>query len=327
MSWPGFTKGRGMAQTALAVDSPEHGTAAPRRVRRLAGRLGADGRAWLLLLPSLVFLCLFTYWPIVQVLLQALTIETFGSQATSLGLGNFDRLFADAAFTGALLNNLVYAVGTIAPSIALALALAVGLQEATRFNALLRTVVFFPVLLPLVAAAALFLFVFLPGIGLLDYYLATLGAGQTNWLGDPDLALWSLVGLTVWKNAGYYMLFFLAGLQAIPLDLYEAARIEGAGAWRRFTRITLPLLGPSLAFVLVIALVNVITQVDHVVVLTEGGPSGATDLLLFYIYQTAHESYDYGKAAAATVVSVAILLALSLVSLRTLERGVHYEAS
>lgn len=283
-------------------------------------------RAFLLLVPSLVFLAAFTYWPIGQVIVQALTIETFGSDSVSYGFGNFTRLLADDGFGRAVLNNLVYAVGTIVPSIVVALGLAVGLQEATRFNAALRTVVFFPVLLPLVAAAALFLFVFMPGIGLLDYYLARFGASNTNWLGDPDLALGSLIVLTVWKNAGYYMLFFLAGLQAVPLDLYEAARIEGAGPWARFRRITLPLLGPTMAFVLVIALVNVITQVDHVVVLTKGGPSDATNLLLFYIYQQAHENYDYGKAAAATVLSVAGLLALSFLSLRTLERGIHYEA-
>ena len=299
-----------------------------RRTRPAAGaRARAEAlRAATLLVPSLIFLAAFTYWPIGQVILQSVTIETFGSREVSFGAGNFERLLADASFSRALVNNVVYALGTIVPSVAIAMALAVGLQDATRFNAALRTVVFFPVLLPLVAAAALFMFVFLPGIGLLDYYLGKLGADNTNWLGDPDLALWSLIVITVWKNAGYYMLFFLAGLQAIPLDLYEAARIEGAGPWARFRRITLPLLGPTTAFVLVIALVNVITQVDHVVVLTEGGPSDATNLLLFYIYQQAHENYDYGKAAAATVLSVAGLLALSFLSLRTLERGIHYEA-
>jgi sn-glycerol 3-phosphate transport system permease protein len=182
------------------------------------------------------------------------------------------------------------------------------------------------VLLPLVAAAALFSFVFLPGIGLLDYYLAKLGAHQVNWLGNPKVALWSLIGLTIWKNAGYYMLFFLAGLQSVPSDLYEAARLEGAGALSRFRRITLPLLGPTLAFVFVIALINAVTQIDHVVVLTKGGPSDSTNLLLFYIYQQAHENYDTGKAAAATVVTLALLLALSVLSLRTLERGVHHES-
>lgn len=283
------------------------------------------GLALGLLAPSLVFLVLFTYWPIVQVGLDALTLVTFGSKTVAYGFGNFGRLFDDPAFAHAVTNNLIYAVGTVVPSIALALALALGLQETTGIVTTIRTVVFFPVLIPLVAAAALFLFVFLPGIGLLDHHLAKLGLPRTNWLGDPDVALVSLIGLTVWKNAAYYMLFFLAGLQAIPADLYDAARIEGASAAQRFARVTLPLLGPTFAFVVVIALVNVVTQVDHVVVLTKGGPSDSTNLVLFYIYQQAHENFDTGKAAAATVVSLAALAALSVLSLRTLERAVHYE--
>lgn len=299
----------------------------PRATPRLpTAAMRRDRLAFALLAPSLVFLLAFTYWPIAQVVSQSLTIETFGTKTVTHGVGNFVRLFGDASFAKAVTNNLIYAVGTLVPSIALALFLAVGLQEATRLNALLRTVVFFPVLIPLVAAAALFLFVFLPGIGLLDHYLGRLGFSQTNWLGDPDVALASLIGLTVWKNAAYYMLFFIAGLQAIPRDLYEAARLEGASAPQRFTRVTLPLLGPTLAFVAVIALVNVVTQVDHVVVLTKGGPSDATNLLLYYIYQQAHENYDAGKAAAATVVSLVALVSLSVLSLRTLERAVHYEA-
>ncbi len=288
--------------------------------------LSRNRLAIVLLVPSLLFLVAFTYWPILQVLIQSATIETFGTKTVTWGAGNFVRLLEDPSFAKAVTNNLIYAVGTLVPSIGLALFLAIGLQEATRFNTLLRTVVFFPVLIPLVAAAALFLFVFLPGIGLLDHYLGRLGFAQTNWLGDPDVALASLIGLTVWKNAAYYMLFFIAGLQAIPRDLYEAARLEGASAPQRFLRVTLPLLGPTLAFVAVIALVNVVTQVDHVVVLTKGGPSDATNLVLYYIYQQAHENYDAGKAAAATVVSLAVLISLSILSLRTLERAVHYEA-
>ena len=295
-----------------------------RRARRAAW--GRFLPAFALLAPSLAFLILFTYWPMLQSLIQSLTITSFGSDQTHFGLGNFQRLFADPSFRQAALNNAVYAAGTILPAIALALVLAVGLQEATGLNTLLRGVVFFPVLIPLVAAAALFSFVFLPGVGLLDYYLGKLGSSQTNWLGDPSIALWSLIGLTVWKNAGYYMLFFLAGLQSIPEDLYEAARMEGAGPLARFRRITLPMLGPTLAFVFVIALINSVTQIDHVVLLTQGGPSDSTNLLLYYIYQQAHQNYDYGLAAAATVVTLAMLLALSVISLRTLERGAHYES-
>ncbi|TCO74169.1 carbohydrate ABC transporter permease [Rhodovulum euryhalinum] len=296
------------------------------RTAARAARRAPGLRALALLAPTLAFLLLFTYWPILASLVQSVRIETFGSTETTTGLGNFVRLWEDAGFRRALVNNAVYAAGTIGPGIALALALAVGLQEATGFNTALRSVVFFPVMIPLVAAAALFSFVFLPGIGLIDHYLGKLGAAQVNWLGNPDIALFSLIGLTIWKNAGYYMLFFLAGLQAIPQDLYEAARIEGAGGWARFRRVTLPLLGPTFAFVFVIALINAVTQIDHVVVLTKGGPSDSTNLLLFYIYQQAHENYDHGKAAAATVVTLALLLSLSVLSLRTLERGTHYES-
>ncbi len=297
--------------------------AAARPLQRRLPRLRLT--AYTLLAPSAVFLLAFTYWPVVQVLAGSLVVHAFGGTAR-WGIGNYTRLFADPLFTDAVVNNVVYAVGTIVPSLLLALAFALGLRESTRLSSLLRTLLVLPLLIPLVAAASLFVFIFLPGAGLLDYYLARFGFAGTNWLGDPSLALGSIIAITVWKNTGYYMLFFLAGLAGIPQDMLDAARIDGAGAWARFRHVTLPLLGPTLAFVLVIALLNALTQVDHVVVMTQGGPSGATTLLLYYIYQQAHQNYDLGLASAATVVSVAVLFVLSVVSLRSLERGIHYEA-
>jgi sn-glycerol 3-phosphate transport system permease protein len=267
---------------------------------------------------------------VLQVLAGSLTVRAFG-EAAHWGFGNFSRLLADPHFTRAVVNNLVYAAGTIVPSLLLALGLALGLKETTRISAVLRTFLVLPMLIPLVAAAALFVFIFLPGAGLLDYYLARFGGsqfglGQTNWLGDPSLALGSIIAITVWKNTGYYMLFFLAGLAGVPQELLDAARIDGAGAWARFRHVTLPLLGPTLAFVLVIAVLNALTQVDHVVVMTQGGPSDSTMLLLYYIYQQAAQNYDVGLASAATVVTVTVLFVLSAISLRSLERGIHYEA-
>jgi len=280
----------------------------------------------LLLAPSAVFLIGFTYWPVLQVLAGSFTVRGFGASAHT-GLGNYARLFGDPHFFQAITNNLIYAAGTIVPSLSLALALAVALRESSRFAMLLRTIIALPLLIPLVAAAALFIFIFLPGGGLLDHYLAQLGVGwaDTNWLGDPSLALGSIIAITVWKNTGYYMLFFLAGLAGIPDELLDAAKIDGAGPLQRFFRVTLPLLGPTLAFVLIIALLNVLTQVDHVIVMTQGGPSDATMLVLYYIYQQAHQNYDVGLASAATVISVAFLFAVSMISLRNLERGIHYE--
>jgi sn-glycerol 3-phosphate transport system permease protein len=279
-----------------------------------------------LLAPSCLLLIAFTYWPVVLVLAGSFEIHRFGSAAVQWGLSNYGRLLADPHFTAALVNNLIYAAGTIVPSLLLALAFALGLQQSTRLASLLRTLIVLPMLIPLVGAAALFTFIFLPGAGLIDYYLAPLGFAETNWLGDPSLALGSIIGLTVWKNTGYYMLFFLAGLAGVPQDLLDAAKIDGAGAWRRFCSVTLPMLGPTLAFVLVIAMLNVLTQVDHVVVMTQGGPSDATTMLLYYIFQQAHQNYDPGLASAATVVSVTVLLLLSVISLRTLDRGLHHES-
>jgi sn-glycerol 3-phosphate transport system permease protein len=294
----------------------------------IARRRPAAGRpaltAYLLLLPSIVFLLGFTYWPVLQVLVGSFTVSGF-RVTPHWGVTNYTRLFADPHFTGAVVTNLIYAVGTVIPSVVLALAFAVGLRETTRFTSALRTLFALPLLIPLVAAAALFVFIFLPGGGLLDYYLAKLGVASHNWLGDPSLALGSIIAITVWKNTGYYMLFFLAGLAGIPQELLDAASIDGAGPLQRFWRITLPLLGPTLSFVAVIAVLNALTQVDHVIVMTQGGPSDATTLVLYYIYQQAHQNYDLGLASAATVVSVAALLVLSLVSLRALERGMHHE--
>jgi sn-glycerol 3-phosphate transport system permease protein len=304
--------------TSLPVTTPAIRT-------RTRNRMRPGLTAYALLLPSAVFLIAFTYWPVVQVIRGSLTVQGFRG-AAHWGFDNYARLFADPHFFTAVENNVVYAAGTIVPSMVLALLFAVALKETTRLTSVLRTLVALPMLIPLVAAASLFAFIFLPNAGLLDYYLAKIGVSETNWLGDPSLALGSIIAITIWKNCGYYMLFFLAGLAGIPQDLLDAAKIDGANTIQRFVRITLPLLGPTLAFVLVIATLNALTQVDHVIVLTQGGPDDATSMLLFYIYQQAHQNFDVGMASAATVVSVGVLFALSVVSLRSLERGIHYEA-
>ena len=171
-----------------------------------------------LLAPSLLFLVLFTYLPVARVLVESLYDKPHGTGAatTFVGLGNYAKVLADPAFRQAALNNLIYAVGVLVPTIVLALAFALAVQRSTRFSAVLRTIFFLPSLVPLVAAASLFFFIFLPRVGLLDYYLAKIGLHGPNWLGDSDVALWSVIGLTVWKNAGYYMLFYIAGLQNVP---------------------------------------------------------------------------------------------------------------
>jgi sn-glycerol 3-phosphate transport system permease protein len=296
---------------------------ASRAARDLAhARRRQTGLALLLLAPSLVILALFTYGPVGQLLWDSLQMrQGTGSATMFAGLANYQAVLADASFRKALVNNLIFAIVTLIPSLVLALGFAMALTRSSRLNSALRAMLFFPVLVPLVAAASLFLFIFLPGVGLLDHYLGRLVANPPNWLGDPDIALFAIAGVTIWKNAGYYMLFFLAGLQSVPPDAYEAAHLDGATPWQRLVYVTLPYLKPTIAFVAVIALLNIVTQVDHVFVLTKGGPSESTNLVLFYIYQQAVESYDIGRASAATMLSLGALFALTFASLGTLERA------
>lgn len=293
--------------------------------RRAGTRLGEwDRRArpLLLLLPSLLCLGAFTYWPIASVVVDSFFGRRLGEKVASFaGIGNYLRLATDGKFEAAALNNLVYAVLTVVPSVALALAFALLLQRSTRFTAVLRALLFFPTMIPLIGAAALWTFLFLPTVGLIDYYIGRLVPLSINWLGDPDTALMALSIVTVWKNAGYYMLFYIAALQAVPGELVEAAILDGAGAWQRLRHVILPQIAPTTAFVAVIALIQSVTAVDHVIVMTHGGPNDATNLLLFYVFQTATELHDSGKAAAATVVTLAILLLVSGFGMRAFERG------
>ncbi len=309
--------------TSIATEVPPLAAARPTR-RAMRTRFARRALPYLLLAPSLLLLAGFTYLPILRVVWDSLHDRVpGGTRSLFVGIGNYAGLFSDQAFLKAVVNNLIYAVGTVPISMVLALLFALALQRSTRVNSMLRALLLFPSMVPLVAAASLFFFIFLPGVGLFDYYLGKIGVRGANWLGDPDVALWSLIGITVWKNAGYYMLFYLAGLQTLPGDVLEAATIDGANGWQRLRHVIVPLLAPTTAFVLVIALINVLTQVDHVIVLTKGGPSNSTKLVLYYIFEQAHENFAAGKAAAASVLSVAFLLAMSVVSLKTMERGAH----
>jgi len=288
---------------------------------RFTTRLKASLPAYLLLLPSLVFLALFTYGAMGRVLIDALYQRaTPKAPLRFVGLDNITAVLADSAFTGAVVNNLIYAVGTAIPSIGLALLFALALARTNVVTSALRAALFLPVLIPMVAASALFLFIFLPNVGLLDHYVGRLLPVLPNWLGDPDIALHAIMIITIWKNSGYYMLFFLAGLQSVPEDVMEAAYLDGAGPYHRLRYIILPELKPTFLFVIVIATLNAVTQVDHVFVLTQGGPSNSTNLVLFYIYQQAVEHFDVGRASAATLLTLAALMALTALSFRTMAK-------
>ena len=282
-------------------------------------------QAWLLVLPALLLLVAFTHWPAATTLIDSFYTTPKGSRpARFVGLENFAALADDPVFWQALWNNAIYALVTIPASIILALAMALAVNAALPGRPLLRMAYFTPTMLPMIAVANIWLFFYTPDYGLFDTILGTFGAGRTNWLGDRSTALGAMIAVAVWKEAGFFMIFSLAALQAMPPDLREAAMLEGSSRWNFFRRVTVPLLMPTTLFVLVNAVINAFRLVDHVVVMTRGGPDNATTLLLYYIYEMGFRFWDTAMAATLTVVLLLILGALAWLQFGVLGKRVHY---
>ncbi len=282
---------------------------------------------YLYLLPSLVFLAAFTYLPLAMAaVLSLVRWNVLTPEPAFVGLDNYRTLAADPLFWLVLRNNALYALGTIPPTMALALGIALLVnQPLGRVRAVYRIGLFYPTMVPMVAAAMLWVWLFNPGIGLVNHYLGYLGVPRVEWLYDRHWALPAIIIMSIWKHFGYFMLIFLAGLQSIPGELYEAAAIEGASPWRRLRHVTLPLLGPALLFVFVVAIISSFQVFDQVYVMTQGGPADQTNVLIFYIWQHAFRFWDLGMAATLTTLFVAGLLLTVLLVFRVVGRRVYYE--
>jgi sn-glycerol 3-phosphate transport system permease protein len=232
---------------------------------------------------------------------------------------------ADEVFWKSLWNNLWYALGTVPISIALAILMALWVNSAMRGRTWLRMAFFTPTILPMIAVANIWLFFFTPQYGLLEQVLRPFGIASRNWLGNPDTALACVTVVAVWKEAGFFMIFYLAALQAIPPSLAEAAALEGASRTYYFRRVLFPLLMPTTLFVLVNAVINSVRLVDHIFVMTRGGPNNATSLLLFHVYQVGFSFWDTGYAAALTMVLLVVLATVAIGQFVFLDKRVHYQ--
>ncbi|HEY7139356.1 MAG TPA: sugar ABC transporter permease [Methylomirabilota bacterium] len=296
------------------------------RTRQRVNR-SAVGVAAALLAPTLVFLLVFTYWPLVVSVVGS--FQRFGRIGTApqwVGLRNYQDLWHDALFRQVLVNTAEYSLVAGPLAVLFGLVAAVAVDGDRRLRLAARTLIFHPVLLPTVAIAATWLFLLNPVSGPVATLITRLTGRAQGLLEDPGTALITVALVAVYKNCGLYMLFFLAGLQAIPRDLQAAARVEGASEWRVFRHVTWPLLGPITFYVAVTAALDALRNVDHIFVLTRGGPANATNVLLYETYLKAFEFFDTGRASALTVLMVALLLTLALLVMPRLERGVYYEA-
>ncbi len=278
-----------------------------------------------MLMPAVILLISFTHYPTL-----ATIYDSFFAKATAIrptrfiGLSNYQRMIDDPVFWKALINNLWFAAGTIPTSITLAMLMALFVNSRLPGRALLRMAYFTPTILPMIAVANIWLFFYTPDIGLIDQFLSLFGLSGRNWLGDPATVLPAIIVMTIWKEAGFFMIFYLAALQNIAPELREAARLEGAGRWYFFRRVLFPLLMPTTLFVLINACLNAFKLVDHLFILTKGGPNNASNLLLYYLFETAFSYFDTPYAATLTVVLLILLALLALFQFFVLDKRVHY---
>jgi multiple sugar transport system permease protein len=265
--------------------------------------------AWIFLTPALVLLTIFLFGPILYLIYLSFTSGNLIANQW-VGLANYQRLLIDTDFRQVIGNTIYFTVATVIPSLIIPLALAILLNKNLPLRSILRTAYFLPSITSLVAVGLGFRWLF-QNDGPVNSLLFSIGVGTIPWLNSPFWAMPVLILLSIWKQLGFNMVVFLAGLQAIPQSRYEAAELDGANSWAKFWYITLPGLRPTLVFVTVTTAIFTLRSFEQVYVITSGGPSNSTNLLVYYIYEQAFRQFQFGYAAAAT--SFLLITALILV--------------
>lgn len=282
--------------------------------------------AYLFLLPAVAVLFTFQYLPAVEVFRLSLTdrllLRPFSNY---IGLQNYARLVEDSRFWNASWNTLYFVLASVPLQIGIAIALAMALSRALKRVSFFRTVFFMPVAGSLVALSIVWDWIYHPRLGALNAALRLVGISGPNWLQDSTFAMPAIVLLVVWTGTGYYMVIYLAGLMDISDTYYEAAKIDGAGPWFTFTRITWPLLTPTTYLVMILQTINSFQVFTSVYVMTGGGPSRSTEVLVYYLYQRAFESMEFGYASTVAVALFTFLVALTLVLRKLYASRVVYD--
>jgi sn-glycerol 3-phosphate transport system permease protein len=281
---------------------------------------------YLLVLPTALGVATFTLWPFLATLYRSLFRQNQAVRVPEfVGLGNFVELFQYPVFQKVLLNTAIFVLGTVPVSLALALGLALLLNRKLAGLGIFRSAFFYPTILPTVSAATIWLFLYTPNFGLVNQALGSVGIPGQNWLGDARWTLPAIMVMAIWKQTGYFMIFYLAGLQNLSREVFEAAELDGAGRWQQFRYLTIPLLSGTTLFVTTIAAAHAFQMVDQLYIMTQGGPDNASNLLLFAVYESAFRFQDQGEANAMTVVLLAVLLAFTVANVVWSDRRAHYD--
>ncbi len=291
-----------------------------------AARKREERMAWKLMAPAVSLVLLFILLPTLAVLYLSFTNFELGyADYEVIGLENYIELFKDRTFRISLQNTALYTLIVTPLSVFLGLGAALLIESETRGKAFFRTVYFLPVASLLVAMATVWQYLLHPTMGPVNAMLGLLGIDGPNWLGSSSTVLPSLAMIGIWQSVGFNMVLFLAGLTAIPRELYSAAEMDGAkSAWERFRLVTWPLLGPTTLFVITISVINSVKVFESVKTLTQGGPNKASEVLLHTIYQEGFVFLRVGYASAMTVIFLMVLIVMMLLQYRVLDRRVHY---
>ncbi|MDQ0194663.1 carbohydrate ABC transporter permease [Paenibacillus wynnii] len=303
-----------MASTVTAT-KPTTKTARERKPFRF--QKSEEMTAWWFVLPSLALLLIFVFYPMLQAFIISFqNYNLVGSTKSFVGLDNYKSLLTDMDFLNSLKHSFYFAIIVIPIQTCISLGMALLIQKKVVMTGLFRTLYFIPVVISTAVAATVFKLIYNKEYGLLNNFLELIHLPTTNFLSNPDTAMNGVIMLGMWKAVGFFMIIFLAGLNNIPQDLYEASRVDGASKIQQFFLITLPLLKRTMAFVVIITTIDAIKISGLIFVLTGGGPNGSTETAVYYIYKMAFQQMQMGYGTAAAFILFAIVLAISLVQMR-----------
>ena len=280
---------------------------------------------YIYILPALCVLLAFIYWPVFySVWLSLHRWDWLLPTPEFVGLKNYKILMSSAQFQAALWRTTLFMLVSVPPTLMLGLAVAVLVAPPTRANRVFRSIYFMPTIMSAVAIGVVFDWMMNTEIGTFNQVLVTLGLPRVRWLTDPNLAIFSIALVEVWKQFGYAVVIYAAGLQAIPKEIYEASRIDGARGRQTFWQITIPLVMPTTYFLLILSVINGFQVFTFVEVMTDGGPARSTEVILFYLVRTGFESAKVGLGSAVALILFAILMGITILKATTLGRRVHY---
>lgn len=281
--------------------------------------------AYAFLLPNFIGFMIFTLIPIVCSMGLSVMEWDSSNPMVFVGFDNFKRLVTDETFKISLGNTVYYSVFTVPLTMAAALGLAMILNQKMKGINIFRTIFFFPHVASLVAVAVVWNLLFHPTLGPVNQILRAIGvANPPGWTASVDWAMPAVIIVSIWKSMGYYMVLYLSGLQGIPRELYEAAKVDGASAFQRFRSITLPMLTPTTFFVSIMLTISCFKVFDLISVMTNGGPGRATNVLVYDIYNTAFINYEFGYASAISMVLFVIVLVITIIQFRAEKKWVSY---